>query len=156
MHVLSIYTLSVFSLLSVQKNKMRVRRFYKKTRKFESSSERLKRTRFLFSNKNGKRVPVSSAPKESPVSMSEDPPEILSNFYHMLLIGLNWSKYLKKESPNIPRTITRLLWEEIGTVNILSLVEKFGTEPKRSDLPKIEEYLDIDLYLLYGVDFEKK
>jgi len=83
------------------------------------------------------------------------PPEILSNFYHMVLLGLNWSKYLKRESPNIPKTITHTLFEEIGTVDISRLVREFGPDPKRSDLPNIEQYLDIDLYLLYGLDFEK-
>ena len=77
-------------------------------------------------------------------------PVVTSNLYHQILLGKNWFRYLQEKAPEIPKTLPRSVWERIGNVNISSLQAKFGNVPCRSDLPKIEEYLDIDLYLLYG------
>ncbi|CBY32003.1 unnamed protein product, partial [Oikopleura dioica] len=114
------------------------------------TKEDKKRRRFLSSKKPPPSDAESSSAQQQQRPPPPPPPEVNSNFYEMVLVGINWSRYLKTIYPKIPTTLCREKWKEIGTVDAGELKTKFGIEPKRSILPEIERFLNIDLFLLYG------
>ncbi|CAG5104697.1 Oidioi.mRNA.OKI2018_I69.chr1.g1461.t1.cds [Oikopleura dioica] len=73
-----------------------------------------------------------------------------TNIYHALLFGKNWWNFLQKIAPKVPTTINQELKDDLLKCNTSMLEVRFGPKPTRADLPKIEEFLNIDLYLLYG------
>jgi hypothetical protein len=76
-----------------------------------------------------------------------------TNIYEACLVGINWFNFLKKISPKIPTKVTPELKREIFCVDTTELKNRFGSTPARCDLPEIERYLGIELYLLYGGRF---
>jgi hypothetical protein len=79
------------------------------------------------------------------------PPD--TNVFAAILTGINWWKHLNLVYPRLPKRMNARLKKDLTTyddVDMRNLIEKFSKNPKRSDLPSIEQYLKIDLYCVYG------
>jgi len=76
-----------------------------------------------------------------------------SNVYAAILTGINWWTFLHRIYPKVPTRMNAKLKKILTTVDISSLERKFGLKPARADLPRIEEYLCIDLYCVFGGKF---
>ena len=73
-----------------------------------------------------------------------------SNLYSAVLMGYRWWQHLYAIYPKIPKTRNDALRKELQDNDISKLVELFGSSPTRATLPKLEEYLNVDIYILYG------
>ena len=142
-----------------------------------NSQENKRRQRFLYSRREGLRFRVEKNAKDAytgypngGVNSNENESEDLSdseekaassssvdsrtNLYHCVLIGINWWKALKKLAPVVPNKLTRRFRESLTKeCDTRSLEYEFGLNPTNDVFPKLEQYLGIDLYVLFGGKF---
>jgi hypothetical protein len=115
----------------------------------------IKKAASSISERQNEPLSPSSASASASIPLQPAPPpppeEILtSNVYATVLGGVQWWLHLQKVFPKVPKRLTKKIKKIITNVDISNLVRMFGKRPSRSDLPKIEEFLGIDLYCIYG------
>ena len=94
---------------------------------------------------------VNSRDNSLPVDDDDDDDDAsTSNFYSCILIGINWWHALEKLAPRIPKKFSRELRESLSKCDPSVLERQFGKKPSRDIFPKIEQELNIDLYILIG------
>ena len=140
---------------------------------WRSQRSKTRRQRFLASEREGQLYRHESRVKNSGVPLdlgdyeeSEDDDkkeedvdnEHLkkgSNIYSCLILGIKWWNLLKSIYPKIPLRPNKELMKslKVSEHETADLREKFGIHPCRGDLKEIEEYLQIDLFLLVGGEF---
>lgn len=67
-------------------------------------------------------------------SYKQEEPENFTNFYHCVLMGINWWNHLKIVYPKIPNEINQDLQNELQNVDVEPLERTFGKLPHRKCL----------------------
>ena len=143
-----------------------MKRLFPKTNVKRSSAQKAKRYRRIRSASTASSKSIISnggvyQDLESEMSYEEEIREtaqktqesLNSNFYSCVLLGINWWKFLRQIAPKIPKRINPELRKSLFDFDIQPLIEKFGASPTRNDIPAIEEFLNVDIYCLYGGNF---
>ena len=136
-------------------SKIKVSRFFPSTKKGEETTEshadKRRRHRLLSSYEQARNFDDSRKNGKDQNNGAED--GSITNIYACIKMGIKWWRYLAKTGHRKPTYITRPLLDELRDIDVSDLEARFGAQPTKADMPAIEEFLNIDLFTLYGGKF---